>query len=92
MGYQDQFPSHLADVITQRGQQHIAALLKTRDGVLSNPKSFGHVLLRQSMGLPQIAQRPFLSQQLRCTRFHPLTTLGAKLGHQLFVSLTHLTS
>ena len=77
--HQFQLATHRLNVAAQRGQQHVAALLQARNGVLPDAQGDRQILLGLRNGLAQI----LLGGQVAGTRFHRCPALCGQISHYL---------
>ena len=84
---QAQFPAHRRSVTGERRQQQIGAPFQARDILLLHAHQLRHALLSQVLGVPQIAQRHLLLNQLcgarsnGCARIRTHTGPGHSLPY-----------
>jgi hypothetical protein len=80
-GDQLQVATHRGDVVAERRNQQIAALLEPRDTVLPDLESLADASLCQTMGSTEVSQRHLFGNELRCPGLNLLPASFAKFRH-----------
>jgi hypothetical protein len=77
-----QLAAHPVDVAGQGGQEHVGALLESRNAVLRHAELFRHALLSQAAGSTQIAQGLLFGHEFGQSSLYTRTALAAQVSER----------